>query len=90
MCIRDSYIAGMVCGCRGIAFVIDHNDTGGFMLAQLERTAGKLSEFCVIDKCLGAAVIDHERNFACALTVVDRTGDGADLVRRQIAEHKLG
>ena len=68
----------------------DNDLDGRLALAQVERTAGQLAELGIVYERLGPAVIDNERDLARALPVVDRARDGADLVRRQIAEHKFG
>ena len=73
----------------GAALVIDHDDGLRLVFAQMERAAGQFAELGVVDKRLGAAVVDHERDLARALPVIDRAGDCADLMRRQIAEYEL-
>ena len=83
-------IAGMARGGGCIALVADHHDASRLVFAHLKCAAGKFTEFRIIDKGLGTAVVDHKRDFARTLPVVDRAGDCADLVRSQIAEYKFG
>ena len=67
-----------------------HDDAGGLVRRQFQGAARELAELGVIDKGLGAAVLDDQGDLARALAVVDRAGDGADLVGSQIAEDELG
>ena len=67
-----------------------HDDAGGLVRRQFQGTARELAELGVIDKGLGTAVLDDQGDLARALAVVDRAGDGADLVGSQIAEDELG
>ena len=60
------------------------------VLTQLERLARKLAELRIVDEHAGRAVVDDERDFARALTVVDRAGNRTDFVRGEVEKDKFG
>ena len=74
----------------GILVCADNQLNGRPVLTHLERPARKLAEFCVVYEHLRRAVVDDERNFAGALTVIHRAGDRADFVRSKVEKDKLG
>ena len=77
-------------GENSIFICADNQLNGRPVLTHLERPARKLAEFCVVYKHLRRAVVDDERNFARALTVIHRTGDRADFVCGKVKKDKLG
>ena len=60
------------------------------VLTQLERLARKLAELRIVDEHAGRAVVDDERDFARALTVVDWAGNRTDFVRGEVEKDKFG
>ena len=83
-------IAPVTGGEDGILLCADNQLNGRPVLTHLECPARKLAEFCVVYKHLRRAVVDDERNFARALTVIHRTGDCADFVCGEVKKDKLG